>query len=194
VTRKCGNRRFSHFPHKKRQTILFCDARHQFSEPLTHMHTHSLTHTPHHHHPKHPNHPKLHPKNPKHPTQSKNPGIQGTRTGGTHTHTHWRIRTHTRRCGALDRDAFQRQAHALPLSSLFKINALARVPGLATLLGRYQEAVLWWVHVWCMCAVWETACALVYYGAPATSQVGEPMCARSPLSACTPVLLKSVTR
>ncbi|KAG1665164.1 hypothetical protein FOA52_005545 [Chlamydomonas sp. UWO 241] len=46
-------------------------------------------------------------------------------------------------CVARDRDAFQRQAHALPLSSLFKINAPARVPGLATLLSGYQAAVLW---------------------------------------------------
>ncbi|KAG1668075.1 hypothetical protein FOA52_010485 [Chlamydomonas sp. UWO 241] len=46
-------------------------------------------------------------------------------------------------CIALDRDAYQRQAHALPLSSLFKTNALARVPGLTELLSRYQAAVLW---------------------------------------------------
>ncbi|KAG1665167.1 hypothetical protein FOA52_005548 [Chlamydomonas sp. UWO 241] len=44
---------------------------------------------------------------------------------------------------ALDRDAYQRQAHALPFSSLFKINALAHVPGLAELLSRYQAAVIW---------------------------------------------------
>ncbi|KAG1665168.1 hypothetical protein FOA52_005549 [Chlamydomonas sp. UWO 241] len=44
---------------------------------------------------------------------------------------------------ALDRDAFQQQAHALPLRSLFKTNALARIPGLAKLLSGYQAAVLW---------------------------------------------------